>query len=920
MTDDDVLIHQIVDDESSLMHYGVLHKSGRYPWGSGETPTQRHMQFLDYITALEKKGVSPTDIIKGFKLEGLEGIDSTTQLRALKTIAKNDVRRQEVIEAIKLKDKQMSNVAIGLQMGKNESTIRSLLDPELQKRQDELIVVADMLRDQVKDKTYLDIGAGVENHLGISQTKLQTAVAILKEQDGYVVHKFQTEQQGTGKMTNMKVLTPPGTTFKELINNKDKIGSISDYSEDGGRTFLGIEEPTIVNSKRVGVRYAEEGGASKDGVIELRRGVDDISLGKSNYAQVRIAVDGTHYLKGMAMYSDDLPKGVDMMFNTNKSDTGNKLDAMKPMKDDADNPFGSVVRQKHYLGKDGKSLLSALNIVGTEDPDGNKTPGEEGAWFEWSKTLSSQMLSKQPKALAEEQLGVTFNVKKAELDEINSLTNPAIKKKLLKSYSDGVDASAVHLKAAGLPRTRNHVILPINSLKDDEVYAPQYKNGERVALVRHPHGGIFEIPELTVNNKNPDGRRLLGNAIDAIGITAKVAERLSGADFDGDTVLVIPNNNKRVKNSPALQQLKDFDSKSYKLPEGVDFHGNKQQLMGDISNLITDMTIKGASEDHIARAVKHSMVVIDAEKHNLDYKRSAQDNGIKALKLRYQPRPDGTAGGASTVISRASGKISVENRKARSAKEGGAIDPATGKLMWTPTGDSYIKRTENAKTGKVTEKVVMKTFDSKKMAEVDNAFDLVSTAKAPMEIVYATHANKLKALANEARKEMVATPAAKYNASANLVYKPEVTALNAKLNIAQKNAPLERSAQLLAETTVKAKLQANPNMEKDEQKKIRGQALNEARLRVGAKKEKIVLTQAEWNAIQAGAITNNKLNAILDHADLDQVKQLATPREKAVMVPAKVTQAKGMLSRGYTQSEVAEALGISTSTLNEAIK
>ena len=68
------------------------------------------------------------------------------------------------------------------------------------------------------------------------------------------------------------------------------------------------------------------------------------------------------------------------------------------------------------------------------------------------------------------------------------------------------------------------------------------ENGERVVLIRHPHGGTFEIPELTVNNKNPDARKIVGTikSQDAIGIHHKVAEHLSGADFDGDTVLVIP--------------------------------------------------------------------------------------------------------------------------------------------------------------------------------------------------------------------------------------------------------------------------------------------------------------------------------------------------------------------------------------------
>ena len=72
------------------------------------------------------------------------------------------------------------------------------------------------------------------------------------------------------------------------------------------------------------VRYADDVGSDgvkgieKDGVIELRRGVEDLDLNGNRYAQVRILVDGTHYLKGMAVYSDDMPDGVDVVFNTNK--------------------------------------------------------------------------------------------------------------------------------------------------------------------------------------------------------------------------------------------------------------------------------------------------------------------------------------------------------------------------------------------------------------------------------------------------------------------------------------------------------------------------------------------------------------------------------------------------------------------------
>ena len=62
--------------------------------------------------------------------------------------------------------------------------------------------------------------------------------------------------------------------------------------------------------------------------------------------------------------------------------------------------------------------------------------------------------------------------------------------------------------------------------------------------------------------------------------------------------------------------------------------------MDKISNLITDMILGGATEPELARAVRHSMVVIDASKHNLDYTRSYQENEIESLKLKYQPKCD----------------------------------------------------------------------------------------------------------------------------------------------------------------------------------------------------------------------------------------------------------------------------------------
>ena len=66
-------------------------------------------------------------------------------------------------------------------------------------------------------------------------------------------------------------------------------------------------------------------------MIYVRPGVKDLRIGDKRYGQVRIMVDGTHYLKGMAVYKDDLPPGKDIVFNTNKHNTGRKKDAMKEL-------------------------------------------------------------------------------------------------------------------------------------------------------------------------------------------------------------------------------------------------------------------------------------------------------------------------------------------------------------------------------------------------------------------------------------------------------------------------------------------------------------------------------------------------------------------------------------------------------------
>ena len=865
---------------NEIKHYGMPRRSGRYPWGSGENPHQRNnISFRGHVLELRKQGLSDVEIAKG------EGI-TTTQLRARMSLGKAEQRAADTAEAARLKDKGYSNVEIGKRMGINESSVRSLLNPVLAERASVTTATANMLKDSVDQKRFIDVGAGVENHVGVSRTKLNTAIAQLEEQ-GYKIHRVNVEQIGMpGQFTIVKVLGAPDTEWKEVVRDLSKIQSITAYTDDFGRTFhtdLGLKPIKNVDSKRIEVKYAEDGGSLKDGVIELRRGVKDLDLGNSKYAQVRIGVDGAHYLKGMAIYSDDMPDGVDIIFNTNKRNTGNKLDALKRLKDEPDNPFGSTIKRQK----------GAINIV-----------NEEGDWEKWSKTISSQILSKQTVPLAKAQLALALRQKKEEFEEIMSLTNPVVKRQLLNSFADDCDASSIHLKAAALPRQASKVILPVPSMKENEVYAPTFKNGEKVVLIRHPHGGTFEIPQLTVNNKSKAAKSIMEKAMDAIGIHPNVAQKLSGADFDGDTVIVIPNNKGLIKTSSSLKGLENFDPISaYPGYPGMKSikPKTKQTKMGEVSNLITDMTIKGANVNEIARAVRHSMVVIDSEKHNLNYKQSYIDNGIAALSEKYQ---NSKRGGASTLISKASSVIRVPHRKS-----GYSIDPVTGSKVYTETGQTYVDSKG---------RTIKRTSSSTKMAETPNAFNLSSGR--PIEEVYASYANDLKALANASRRVAVTTKSTPYSPSARVAYQKEVDTLNAQLNVALKNKPVERQAQILANSVVNRKKQANPGMDNDDLKKIRNQALAEARARTGAKKTQVNITDREWEAIQAGAISSSKLTQILQNSDLNKVKRLATPRTSVSMSPAKVARAKSMLTSGYTQAEVAEALGVSTSTLSKSLK
>lgn len=982
-----------LDDQSLddyLEHYGTPRHSGRYPWGSGEDPYQHTGDIISRIEELKAQGYK-TDK----EIADVMGI-STTQLRAERGIALSERKKLLVAEAKSLKKDGLSNAKIAEKLGlPGESSVRSILNADSETRMKLSEKTAMNLKSLVDERGMIDVGSGTEKQLGISKEKMTQALIILKDQ-GYEVYGGRVEQQtNVGKFTTLKVLCPPGTP-KSAIYQYDKINSITDLtSRDDGDTFEpSFVYPASMDSNRLAIRYAEDGGVEKDGVLEIRRGVPDLNLG-SNYAQVRILVDGTHYIKGMAVYGDDLPEGTDIIFNTNKSKSVSKMDVLKEIKDDPENPFGSYIKenggQSYYIDENGEKKLSLIN-----------KRADEGDWGDWSKELSSQFLSKQPLSLIKKQITLSETDKQAEFDEIMSLTNPTVKKAMLDSFANDCDAASVHLKAASLPGTVYKVILPITSLKDTECYNPSLEEGTQVALIRYPHAGTFEIPILTVNNRNPEARNVLTSTpSDAIGINSKVAARLSGADFDGDTVMVIPlRAGVKVSSAPPLEGLVGFDpTLSYQYSEKKEINGvthyyrdghefkimseaYKQKQMGIVSNLITDMTLKGATDEEKARAVRHSMVVIDAVKHKLDYRQSEIDNGIQELKDKYQGKIDPETGrtkyGASTLISASKSSVEIPERKEgafftkdtnqrveiydlnsekyintttgeilnRNAVRKLYSDPNTGEKVYTDTGREYKKVTYKDSKGKlVTAPTIEKngllyykdetgkyvpakedaeiqvfkaTQGSTRMAEAKDA-RILSTG-TPQEELYAEYANKLKSLANQARKESFATKEIAYSPSARIVYQEEVDSLDYKLNQSILNDPKERRAQGLAAIAVRARLQGNENLTNEQKSKIRQQELVKARAKVGAKRVEVVITDKEWEAIQAGAISKTKLADIVKRADSKRLRELSMPRQTTELSPIKISRIKNMAASGYTLAEIANSLGVSVSTVDKYMK
>ena len=948
-------------NELYLMHHGVAHDedppgrgSGRFGFGTGDNPFQRDTSLAANVHKLNKvQGLSIGDTAKAL------GFKSSVDLRQALSI-ENDRRKATLLKEVPaLSEKGLSRKEIAEKLGISQSSVNNYLNEKRTVQTHRTNNVAEVLRAEVDKKHYIDVGPGVEIQVGdrlskelekkfnCSTTRLSTAIKQLTD-EGYKIHKVNIQQLGNkDQFTTVSVLGDKDSEWKKVANDYSLIKPFEGGIKDDGEYTSVFEKPKSIDSSRVYIRYTDDsghGGAEKDGVVELRRGVDDISLGKSLYSQVRIGVDDKYYMKGMAVYSDNIPDGYDVVYNTNKKYGTPPEKVYKPMQTNPDgsinwdNPFGANIMSSNGQSHMDNGELRVINKV-----------NDMGSWGDWSKTVSSQILSKQPTPLVKKQLELTYKEKVDEFNEIMNLTNPTVKRKLLDSYAEDADAAAVKLKAKAFERQSNYAILPVPSLPggeeyykknkiDGEAYAPNFEQGELLALFRHPHASRAEIPIVRVNNKNKEAIAMMGNAPDAIGFNAHIAEKMSGADFDGDSVVVIPLKSANIKAEKQLEGLKGFNTKDYAIkdpkdpdhPEKDPRHispGRKQREMGITTNLIADMSFQdGVTEDEMTRVIKHSMVVIDSYKHHLDWKQSEKDNRIQELKDKYQG-----GGGVSTIITRAKSDARIPERKLASyvdpvtGKKTYGVNPNTGEVVWEETGrtKSMYRPTKKDPKRRLEEKVMQEV---PKMMLTNDARTLMSsrTNPHPTEVAYAEFANRMKALANRARKESLATERIKRDPEATKKYAPEVARLEEALLLAKSNAPRERMAQAIASVEYKAALKANPDLygDKDKLKKLRGQCITRARARVGANKKRIEISDREWEAIQNRAISETRLAEILNNADEDKVRALATPRGTTRAIsPAIQASIRAMASRpnGPTQAEIAAQLGISTSTVSSVL-
>ena len=244
-------------------------------------------------------------------------------------------------------------------------------------------------------------------------------------------------------------------------------------------------------------------------------------------------------------------------------------------------------------------------------------------------------------------------------------------------------------------------------------------------------------------------------------------------------------------------------------------------------------------------------------------------------------------------------------------KGSGVIDKETGEVHYKESGREYVDKKGKTVRATKNEKLILATPDVNDLS-----------SGTVVEKLYADYANDMKALANRCRRSTFdddgSTIRLKKNPEAAKVFSSEVDSLDKKLISAKMNAPIERQANLMANSKLRVAKQDNPDMGKDEEKKLRQIYIEEARTNLGARSRKITaidITPKEFEAIQAGAISDSKLTEILKYTDMTHLKQMAMPRQTKELSSAKQGKVRNMLASGFTNQEIADAMGISVSTV-----
>lgn len=96
-----------------------------------------------------------------------------------------------------------------------------------------------------------------------------------------------------------------------------------------------------------------------------------------------------------------------------------------------------------------------------------------------------------------------------------------------------------------------------------------------------------------------------------------------------------------VSKKTMQEDLNQFDPMVYTTDypdvlEGFD----RERELNNIAVLIASMVIGGAENQEMERAIKHSMVIIDAKKYHLDWRQSEHDFGIMHLAIKYRAMKD----------------------------------------------------------------------------------------------------------------------------------------------------------------------------------------------------------------------------------------------------------------------------------------